>query len=224
MDRISRLDQEDSPALGDLDPEDRLPLSQAALGCRRTLEQLRQQVKKSEAATRALDRFLMSLRTVAGDVGGTRAAPCEDAEVLRDCRSRLALVGQSARSMADKAPQLDRLLEGAGLSVTRDAAPASCLDLASALVERLEEADAGLARQEQGLRREQETRSLGLRRRTLLGALRELQEAAERQGLKEPTLPAVQQRCVSAMPNTAHSVVDSNFTSHFKEGPHLCIF
>ncbi|KAJ8288955.1 hypothetical protein COCON_G00016140 [Conger conger] len=194
MAQLSRLDGEDSAAVGDPDPAVRLAVSRAAAGCRRTLEQLRQQVKKSEAASRALDRFLLSLRALAQDVDGTRAAPCEDGEVLRDCRARLTRLRQGARSMAGKAPQLDRLLEGAGLSVTQDAGPASCLDVVSALEARLEEADAGLAGRQQGLRREQETRSLGLRRRTLMGALMELQEAAERQGLKEPTLPAVQQR------------------------------
>lgn len=202
MDQLCRLDPEENLELGELDPEVRLILSRIALGCRLTLDQLRQQVKKSEAGTRALDRFLMSLRTIAQDVSSTWAAPCEDAEVLRDGRSKLAQIRQSVRSMGDKAPQLDRLLEGAGLSATQDRAPASCLDMVSELEQRLEEADGSLARQQQSVQREQDTRSLGLRRRALLGALREVQCAAERQGLKEPTLPAVQHRCVSRAQNT----------------------
>ncbi|KAG7466266.1 hypothetical protein MATL_G00163020 [Megalops atlanticus] len=194
MDRLSGLDREEGLMLRELDPEDRGPVSHMVLGCRHSLDLLRQQVKKSEAATRALDRFLMSLRTVEQDISGTRAAPCEDAGAVRDCRSRLALIRPSLLSMRDKAPQLDLLLEGAGLSVSQGGVPASCLDMVSVLVRRLEGADAGLARQQQSLQREQEARSLGLRQRTLLGALRDIQGTAERQGLKEPTLPAVQHR------------------------------
>lgn len=163
---------------------------------RTSLDKLRQQVRKSEAAARALDRFLMSLRTVEQDISGVQGAPCSDAWVLQDCRSKLALIRQSVDSLGDKAPQLDLLLQGARLSVTRDGAPASCLDMVSALVQRLEEADGSLASQQHSVQREQEMRGLGLRRRTLLGELRKVQEAAERHGLKEPTMPAVQQRFV----------------------------
>ncbi|KAG9336609.1 hypothetical protein JZ751_002956 [Albula glossodonta] len=211
MSQLGRLDHEDSPDLSELDPEDRLPLSCMALACRQTLDHLRQQVKKSEAATRALDRFLMSLRTVEQDITGTRAAPCEDADVLRECRSRLGQIRQSVHSMGDKAPQLDRLLQGAGLSVTQDGAHVSCLDMVSALERRLEEADAGLARQQQGVQREQDMRSLGLRKRTLLGALRKLQDGAEHQGLKEPTMPAVQHRM------RALTDLESRLTAHHTE-------
>ena len=161
-----------------------------------SLDQLRQQVRKSEAAARALDRFLMSLRTVEQDIVGVQSAPCSSAGPLQECRSKLALSRQSVASLGDKAPQLDLLLQGARLSVTRDGAPASCLDMVSSLVVRLEEAGVRLASQQQVVQREQESRSLGLRRRTLLGELRKVQEVAERQGLKEPTMPAMQQRCV----------------------------
>ncbi|XP_071368199.1 nesprin-2-like [Centroberyx affinis] len=190
LDQLSRLDSESS----DLDRRDRSPLSREVETHRTSLDQLRQQVRKSEAAARALDRFLMSLRTVDQDVSGVQGAPCSDGAVLQDCRSKLALIRQSIDSLRDKAPQLDLLLQGARLTVTRDGAPASCLDMVAALGRRVEEADGGLASQQQSVQRETEGKSLGLRKRTLLGELRKLQEAAERQGLKEPTMPAVQQR------------------------------
>ncbi|KAF7647688.1 hypothetical protein LDENG_00168300, partial [Lucifuga dentata] len=190
LDQLSRLDSESS----DLDPRDCFPLSREVETHRTSLDQLRQQVRKSEAAARALDRFLMSLRTVDEDISGVQGAPCSDAGVLQDCRSKLALIRQSIDSLKEKAPQLDLLLQGARLTVTRDGAPASCLDMVAALVRRLEEADSRLASQQQSMQKEMKSRSLGLRKRTLLGELRKLQETAEAQGLKESTMPAVQQR------------------------------
>ncbi len=161
---------------------------------RTSLDQLRQQVRKSEAAGRALDRFLMSMRTVDEDISGVQGAPCSNAQVLQDCRSKLALIRQSIDSLKEKAPQLDLLLQGARLTVTRDGVPASCLDMVTVLLRRLEEADIALASQQKGVQRETQSKSVGLRTRTLLGQLRNLQETIEAQGLKEPTMPAVQHR------------------------------
>lgn len=192
LDQLSRLDPESS----DLDPRDCLPLSREVETHRASLDQLRQQVRKSEAAARALDRFLMSLRTVDEDISGVQGAPCSDAQVLQDCRSKLTLIRQSIDSLKEKAPQLDVLLQGARLTVTRDGVPASCLDMVTALLRRQEEADTGLASQQKGLQKETQSKSLGLRKRTQLGELRKLQETIEMQGLKEPTMPAVQHRCL----------------------------
>lgn len=189
---MSRLDPESS----DLDPRDCFPLSREVETHRTSLDQLRQQVRKSEAAARALDRFLMSLRTVDEDISGVQAAPCSDAQVLQDCCSKLALIRQSVDSLKEKAPQLDLLLQGARLTVTRDGVPASCLDMVTALLRRLEEADSGLASQQRDIQKETQSRSLGLRKRTMLGELRKLQDTIENQGLNEPTMPAVQHRCV----------------------------
>ncbi|XP_031729025.1 nesprin-2-like, partial [Anarrhichthys ocellatus] len=185
--QLSRLHPESS----DLDPRDCLPLSREVETHRASLDQLRQQVRKSEAAARALDRFLMSLRTVDEDISGVQDAPCSDTVVLQDCRSKLALIRQSTDSLKEKAPQLDVLLQGARLTVTRDGVPASCLDMVTTLLGRLEEADGGLASQQKGLKKETQSKSLGLRKRTLMGELRKLQETIETQGLKEPTIPAV---------------------------------
>ncbi|KAM3595037.1 uncharacterized protein V6R79_017444 [Siganus canaliculatus] len=190
LDQVSRLDPESS----DLDPRDCFPLSREVESHRSSLDQLRQQVRKSEAAARALDRFLMSLRTVDEDISGVQNAPCSDSQVLQDCRSKLASIRQSIDSLKEKAPQLDVLLQGARLTVTRDGAPASCLDMVAVLLRRLEEADGGLASQQKAVHSQTQSKSLGLRKRTLLGELRKLQETIEAQGLKEPTVPAVQHR------------------------------
>lgn len=163
---------------------------------RSSLDQLRQQVRKSEAAARALDRFLMSLRTLDEDVSAVRGAPCGGAPLLQDGRSKLAATRQSVDSLQEKAPQLDLLLQGARLTVTRDGAPASCLDMVTVLLRRLDEADGGLAGQQRTVQKENQSRSLGLRKRTLLAELRGLQDSLEGHGLKEPTIPAVQHRCL----------------------------
>lgn len=189
---MSRL----NPDSSDLDPRDCFPLSREVEAHRSSLDQLRQQVRKSEAAARALDRFLMSLRTVDEDISGVQSAPSHDAQVLQDCRSKLSAIGQSIDSLKEKAPQLDLLLQGARLTVTREGAPASCLDMVTVLLKRLEETGSELARQQEVVQKETQGKSLGLRKRTLLGELRKLQETMEMQGLKEPTMPAVQQRCV----------------------------
>ncbi|CAB1456440.1 unnamed protein product [Pleuronectes platessa] len=190
LDQLSRLDPESS----DLDPRDCFPLSREVETHRTSLDQLRQQVRKSEASARALDRFLMSLRTVDEDISGVQGAPCSDATILQDARSKLALIRQSIDSLIEKAPQLDLLLQGARLTVTRDGVPASCLDMVTALLRRLEEADSGLAVQQQGLVKETQSKSLGLRKRALLAELRKLQDVIETQGLKEPNIPAVHHR------------------------------
>lgn len=190
LDQVSRLD----PDFSDLDPRDHIPLSREVKTHRTSLDQFRQQVRKSEAAARALDRFLMSLRTIDEDISGVQGAPCSDAQVLQDCRSKLAAIRQSTDSLKEKAPQLDLLLQGARLTVTRDGVPASCLDMVTILMKKLEDADRGLANQQRTIQKETQSKSLGLRKRTLLGELRKLQETIEAQGLKEPTMPAVQHR------------------------------
>lgn len=195
LDQLSRLDSESS----DLDPRDRFPLSREVETHKTSLDQLQQQVRKSEAAARALDRFLMSLRTLDEDISGVQGAPCSDAVKLQDCRSKFSLIRQNIESLKEKAPQLDLLLQGARLTVTRDCVPASCLDMVTSLLRRLEEADKGLASQQQDLKKDTQSKSLGLRKRTLLGELRKLQDTIEMQSLKEPTLPAVQHRYVTCV-------------------------
>lgn len=189
---MSRLDPDSS----DLDPRDCFPLSREVETHRTSLDQLRQQVRKSEAAARALDRFLMSLRTVDEDISGMQGTPCSDSQVPQDCRSKLAVIRQSIDSLKEKAPQLDLLLQGARLTVTRNGMPASCLDMVTVLLRRLEEADGELASQQEAVQKQTQRKSLGLRKRTLLGELRKLQDTIETQGLKEPTMPAVQHRSV----------------------------
>ncbi|XP_067242791.1 nesprin-2 isoform X14 [Chanodichthys erythropterus] len=190
MDRLSRFDSEPSH----LDLRDRSPLTQVVLNHRSSLDRLRQQVRKSDAAARALDRFLMSLRTVELDVSSVQSAPSNDPVVLQDSRSKLALIRKGVSSLKDKAPQLDQLLGGAQLEVTQEGSPVSCLDMVGVLVHRVEEADDRLMIRQNELQKEQQNQGHGLRRKTMQAELRKVQLAAEKQGLKDPTMPAVQHR------------------------------
>ncbi|KAM4723418.1 nesprin-2 [Anableps anableps] len=182
LDQLSRLDPESS---GDLDPRECFPLTREVETHKASLDQLRQQVQKSEAAARALDRFLISLRKVDDDISGVQGAPCSDSLVLQDCCSKLSLIRQSIDSLKEKAPQLDLLLQGARLTVTRDGSPASCLDMVAVLLRRLEEADSGLASQQKGIQKETQSKSFGLRKRIALGELRKLQDDGEENLLQD---------------------------------------
>lgn len=190
LDQLSRLDPESS----DLDPGECFRLTREVETHKASLDQLRQQVQKSEAAARALDQFLISLRKVDDDISGVQATSSTDSLVLQDCRCKLSLIRQSIDSLKEKAPQLDLLLQGARLTVTRDGSPASCLDMVAVLLRSLEEAESGLASQQRGLQKETQSKSFGLRKRITRGELRKLQDVIEKQGLKEPTMPAVQHR------------------------------
>ncbi|XP_036405234.1 nesprin-2-like [Megalops cyprinoides] len=194
MDCLSSVDREDREVPGELDPDERLALGRATLGCRRALDELRQRVFRAGAAVRALDRFLATLRGVERDVAGVWAPTPQGAVgAARDCRARLAGVRLCAREAGDEAVRLDRLLGEARLSLVKDAVPTSCQDLVLELVQRLEEADAHFAqRMQEGAG--QEMPLLGERRKVLRTALQEVRGAAESQALKEPTLPALQHR------------------------------
>lgn len=209
LDQLSRLDTESS----DLDPRECFPLTREVETHKTSLDQLRQQVQKSEAAARALDRFLMSLRTVDEDISGIQGAPCSDSVILQESRSKLAVIRQSIDSLKEKAPQLDLLLQGARLRITRDGVPASCLDMVTALLRKQEEADGGLASQQKSLQKETQGKSMGLRKRMILGELRKLQDTIEKQGLKEPTMPAVQQKYVAHLYGWYHLMLTLN-TGH----------
>ncbi|KAI1897764.1 hypothetical protein AGOR_G00086630 [Albula goreensis] len=193
MDRLTGLDREDSQALRELDPEARLALGHALVGSRQTLDQLRQRVWRGGAAVRALDRFLLSLRGVERDISSTRVGVPVDISAPRDGRSRLAPIRQSVRAAGDEAARVDRLLEEARFSLTQDGSPASCQDLVVVLSQRLEEADGRFAQQwQEGSRAN--SAPLGQRTRAMMRVLREIRSSVESQGLKEPTLPAVQRR------------------------------
>ncbi|XP_062851798.1 nesprin-2 [Trichomycterus rosablanca] len=190
MDRLSRFDSEPSH----LDLRDRSPLTQLVLKHRSSLDRLRHQVCKSEAAARALDRFLVSLCTVDQDVRLVQNSPCDDLTALQESRSKLGLIRKGAASLTDKAPQLDLLLKGAQMEVTQEGSAVTCLNMVEVLVRQIEDVDDKLIIQQEGIQKENQSHGLKLSRNKLLAELRKVLGSAETQGLKEPTMPAVQHR------------------------------
>lgn len=164
------------------------------MDCRRALEQCRQRVLLGGRAVWSLDPFLSSLRAQERDISGARAGVPRDPREARDGRSGLVPIRQSLRAVGEEAVRLDRLLEEAQVSLAQKGAGTSCQDLVLVLVRRLEEADAYFARQMQ--EGPQEMTPLGEKRKALVGALQEVRDSVESQGLKEPTLHALQRRCV----------------------------
>lgn len=190
MDRLSRFDSEPSH----LDLHDRSPLTQLVLKHRSSLDRLRHQVRKSEAAARALDRFLVSLRTVHQDVLSVQNSPSQNSTALQENRSKLTLIRKGATSLTDKAPQLDQLLKGAQMEVTQEGNAVTCLNMVEVLVQQIEDADDKLMIQQEGIQKENQSHGLELRRSKLITELRKVHGSAEKQGLNEPTMPAVQHR------------------------------
>ncbi|TSV02080.1 Nesprin-2 [Bagarius yarrelli] len=190
IDRLSRFDSEPSH----LDLRDRSPLTQLVLKHRSSLDCLRQQVRKSDAAVRALDRFLVSLRTLDQDVLVVHSAPCADMMALQDSKSKLTMFRKGAASLSEKAPQLDQLLGGAQMTVTQKGISVTCLDMVAGLVRKVEDTDDKLIIRQEELQQEQQSKGLRMREKTLLVELQKVQDVAEKQSLTEPTIPAVQHR------------------------------
>lgn len=80
------------------------------------------------------------------------------------------------------------------MKVTREGSPVTCLDMVAVLVRKVEDADDKLIIRQEELQKEQQSKGLGMRKKTLLVELKKVQGVAEKQGLKEPTMPAVQHR------------------------------
>lgn len=112
----------------------------------------------------------------------------------------VASIQQSLHQASEESVQLDRILDDAGLKIATDDEPSSCHEIVSAMVLLAEEVEArpiegpkrkGEKGREEG---EQRERSFGRKKLVLQVTLREVLADLERHGLKEPTLPALQQR------------------------------
>ncbi|XP_028858074.1 nesprin-2a isoform X4 [Denticeps clupeoides] len=168
---------------------------QALQGFRQQMEELGECLKRTDSALGMLEKFLLKLQEANGEI--TQALSSQTG------RSPLGPIRHRLQEAAAEVPQLAVLLGEAGISLTLEGSPASVQDVVSALVRRLDDADARLTQglnegeKDCGQGRDQEERGerlVGRGRRALQAALRELKGVAERQVLKEATLPALQQR------------------------------
>uniref|UniRef100_W5MW17 Spectrin repeat containing, nuclear envelope 2a n=1 Tax=Lepisosteus oculatus TaxID=7918 RepID=W5MW17_LEPOC len=195
-DRICALGRADSPALSGLNPAEQMILSRIVLDCGKRLEALKQSVWTSEAALRALEHFLTSLRRADHGLAGLQATLPEDVAAVNKDRAKLEVARQSLKSTGDQCPELDSRLNTAQLSIwdCEVSAVITCQGMLSALAQKTEDLDRGLLKQQQSLQREKELPVLLQKGEALRCSLQELHERVRTLALKEPTRPALQQR------------------------------
>lgn len=203
LDRLAGLDWSDSAPMDPstepgLEPV-RSAIQQAAQSCRARLDQQRKRLRRTDSALAELERFLGSLQQAGSDLSHLLSA----SSAMQEDSSMLTPIQRRAQEAIAEAPRIDTILGDAGLKVTLDGALASGLEVARALGRRVEEAQARVSQpqrgHERGGQREEQRdgekeRELSHRRRALQDTLKEMKGGAERLGLKEPTLPALQQR------------------------------
>lgn len=150
------------------------------------LEQHKQHLKKIKLILVALENFLSHLQKVNEDLSAAQ----------KSSASNLASVRQSLHQVGEESVQLDRILDDAGMRIASDDKPSSCHEIVSAMVLHAEDVEARPAvKDEKGKEvGEQRERSFGTKRLVLQVTLREVLAALEKHSLKEPTLPALQQR------------------------------
>ncbi|XP_049338084.1 nesprin-2 isoform X3 [Astyanax mexicanus] len=148
--------------------------------CSHRLQQLKDHLGRAQTALEALEHLLPVLHQLDVELSttpGTSVLPTSIKQRLQEAR--------------EEAVYLDRMLEDAGMRVTVDNKTGSCQEVVSTLFKSTAEMKVGAQGKEE---EEQRERMLGRKEKALKAALREVQGMMERQGLKEPTLPALQHR------------------------------
>ncbi|XP_072538856.1 nesprin-2a isoform X2 [Salminus brasiliensis] len=163
-----------------------LPLQHTIQNCTDHLEQLKNNLGKAQSALDALEHLLPILHQLHVELPTTSETSALPA----------ASIQQRLQEAKEKAEDLDHMLEDAGVCVSLDTRIGSCQDIVCTLFKRAAGITAGRA--EKGAQgkeeEEQRERMLDRKKKALQATLRELQGMLERQGLKEPTLPALQHR------------------------------
>ncbi|XP_052390559.1 nesprin-2 isoform X4 [Carassius gibelio] len=182
----------DAAHLSPIELQAHLPLQQTLHNCTKCLDQQRQCLRKSESALVRLVNLLSHLQQMNAKISAVRNASDHS----------LVSIRQSLQQARDESFQLDQFLDDAGMRITLDDKPGSCHEMVSALALHVEEVEARVAvdlkQSDRGgigrMEGEQRDRAFGRKRMGLQVALREVLTALEKQGLKEPTLPALQHR------------------------------
>lgn len=174
-----------SEGLTETELQARLPLQQIIQSCTQCLQPLNHRLAGTQSVLDALEHFLSSLQQLSGEVStadSTSSSPARDSVSIR----------QKLQEATEEAAQIDRMLKDAGMSVTLDKKPGSCQDLVSRCateIKALERKGVQMSKEE-----EKKEQMLRKKRKALQVTLNEVQGSMERQGLKEPTLPALQHR------------------------------
>ncbi|MGH0145623.1 UNVERIFIED_CONTAM: hypothetical protein FKN15_051455 [Acipenser sinensis] len=191
----SAFEKLESPAAAGLDPRDQQAIQSIVLVCKNKLEEMDHSVHDSEVAMKTLEAFLASLRTAENDIDRLQAAPSSDVVSLRKSKVELEAIQQDINSMRDKAVHIDELLNKAEIRLqeAESSKGMTCQQMIAVLSQKLEDTREFIMKHEQSLQQEV-LRSILVKKNALMTRLQEVQQKTDSEGLKEPTLPALQQR------------------------------
>lgn len=175
-----------SEGLTETELEARLPLQQIIQSCKQRLQLLTHRLAGTQSVLDALEHFLSSLHQLNDEV--STADSTSPLRVAPDSSS----IREKLQQATEEAAQIDCMLKDAGMSVTLDKKPDNCQYLVARCateIKALERKGVQISKEE-----EKRERMLRKKRKALQVTLNEVQGSMERQGLKEPTLPALQHR------------------------------
>lgn len=173
-----------SSDLSETELQTRLTQQKVIQNCTQRLQLLDHRLNRTQSVLCALGLFLNRLHQLNGEVSTSESALTPD--------SKLAVIKEKLQPAKEEAAKIDCMLKDAGMSVTLDGKPGSCQDLVTRCAIEIQ----AVERREVQSSKEDEKRERMLRKRRkgLQVTLNEVQGSVERQGLKEPTLPALQHR------------------------------
>ncbi|MGH0177112.1 UNVERIFIED_CONTAM: hypothetical protein FKN15_007354, partial [Acipenser sinensis] len=192
----SAFEKLESPAAAGLDPRDQQAIQSIVLVCKNKLEEMDHSVYDSEVAMKTLEAFLASLRTAENDIDRLQAAPSSDVVSLCKSKVELEAIQQDINFMRDKAVHIDELLNKAEIRLQEAefSKGMTCQQMIAVLSQKLEDTREFIMKHEQNLQQEEVLRTILVKKNALMTRLQEVQQKTDSEGLKEPTLPALQQR------------------------------
>lgn len=187
-----KSEREFSAGLTETELQTCLPLQQIIQSCTEHLQLLNHRLAGTQSALGALKHFLNSLHQLNDEVSIMDRTFLLAAATAPDSTSRLALIREKLQQATEKSTQIDCMLKDAGMSVTLDKKPASCQNLVAICATKFNALEkTGVQRSKE---EEKKAQMLRKKRKALQVILNEVQQSMEKQGLKEPSLPALQHR------------------------------
>lgn len=179
-----------SVSLTETELKGHLLLQQVIQSCTQRLQQLNIRLAGIQSVLGVLEHFLSSLHLLNNEI--STADSSSPLTTAADSTSRLASIRGNLQQVTEDAAQIDCMLKDAGMSVTLDKKPGSCQDLVgkcSTKIKALERKGVQCSKEE-----EKRERMLRKKRKALQVTMNEVKGSMERQGLKEPTIPALHHR------------------------------
>lgn len=165
-----------SAGLTETEIQARLPQQQVIQSCTQQLQLLTHRLALTQSVLGALEHFLSSLHLLNSEISAADSAT----------------IREKLQQATEEATQIDCMLSDAGMSVTLDKKPGNCQYLVARYATKIKALDkTGVQSSKEEEKRE---RMLRKKRKALQVTLNEVKGSVERQGLKDPTLPAFQHR------------------------------